>query len=361
MRHLPLLSLLAFAAACSSTGTGFGNEPDAKAPTDSGSGGDTGFVPTNDSGSTNFGDASTQDAPSGADASVSTTVYANSDQTLYSLDPQTNALKLIGSFSGTSGTTADGNVTDLAVNANGDLYVNTESVIYKAALPSNPPGTVQLTKIASISLQTGQKFYALAFAPAGSLDTNEVLIGGDGFGELYSIDTGTGATQHLGNFGPDKFKAGYNWALSGDLVFYTDSNNKPTGLATVRPCQTSSCSTSNDYLVGVDMTALATAYKNKTPAATLLGGIYGGSTSSNGPGTTFGRLFGLGAWQGKVFAFERATSTTSPQLVEISTSTGQGSVIPSSVSFTSPDQGWSGAGVTTTVTVTVPPPPPPPL
>ncbi len=354
------LSLFALGA-CSSKDGGFNNEPDAKAPGDSGWGnGDTGPGPVDDSGTT-FGDSGSKpDAiPPGSDASVSTTVYANTDDTLYSLDPQSNATTMIGAFAGTSGATNDSAVTDLAVNAAGDVYANTESVIYKATLPSTPPGTVQLTKIASISLQTGQKFYALAFAPAGSLDTNEVLIGGDGYGELFSIDTTNGATTHLGNFGPDPSKTGNDFALSGDLVFYLDANNKPTGLATVRSClaNTSTCTTTNDFLVGVDMTALANAYKSKTPATSLLGGIYGGSQTSVGPGTGFGHLFGLGAWEGKVFAFQRGNSTTKPELLQISTTTGQGTVLSNNFSFTN---GWSGAGVTTTVTVTVPPPPPPP-
>jgi hypothetical protein len=304
----------------------------------------------------NFGDSSS-DAPIG-DASIVTTVYANTDDTLYSLNPQSNAITLIGPFAGTSDASDDNTITDIAVNAAGDVYANTESVIYKATLPNTPPGTVQLAKISSISLQPGQRFYALAFAPPGALDTNEVLIGGDGYGELYSIDTTNGATRDLGNFGPNSAESGDDFALSGDLVFYLDANSKPTGLATVRSCKakTTTCTTTNDYLVGVDMNALATAYKNSTPAATLLLGIYGGSKGSNGPGTTYGDLFGLGAWEGNVYAFARQTSTNkTPLLLSISTSTGQGSVVSSNFAFSN---GWSGAGVTTTVTVTVPPPPP---
>lgn len=361
MRRILVLSIVMVAVGCSSRGGGFEDGPDGQAPGDSGAS-DTSVGPQQDSGPIDqFGDSSTGDsAPPVADASVSTTVYANTDDTLYSLNPQSNATTLIGKFAGTSGGTNDSAVTDLAVNANGDVYVNTESVIYKAALPSSPPATVQLTKIAGIALQTGQKFYALAFAPAGALDTSEVLIGGDGYGELYSISTSSGATQDLGNFGPDPSKSGNDFALSGDLVFYMDGNNKPTGLATVRSCvaKTTSCTTTNDFLVGVDMTALAAAYKNKTPATSLLGGIYGGSSTSVGAGTGYGHLFGLGAWEGKVFAFQRASGTSgTPQLVAVSTTTGAGSVVGSTTAFTN---GWSGAGVTTTVTVTVAPPPPPP-
>src|SRR4029077_1399672 len=110
------------------------------------------------------------------DAGGTTIVYANTDSTLYSLDPQTKQITMIGAFSGTSGATNDTNITDVAVNAAGDVYVNSESVIYKANIPQSP-GTVKLTKLASISLQSGQKFYALAFTPAGALASGEILIG----------------------------------------------------------------------------------------------------------------------------------------------------------------------------------------
>ncbi len=343
---------LLFFVACSSTGVPF-NPDGGNPPNDSGSPPDGGNPP-NDGGNM-FGDATTGDAA--PDGGVVTTVYANTDDTLYTLDPQNNTITMIGAFAGMGGGTNDTVVTDVAVNSAGDVYVNTESVVYKATLPSSPPGAVNLTKIAAISLKVGQRFYALGFTPAGALATGEVLIGGDNLGELYSIDTANGSTIDLGSFGPDPSHATYDFALSGDVMFYVDGSNAPTGIATVRPCKpkTTQCLTSDDYLVGIDMAALATAYKTSTPAATLFKGIYGGSATSDGPGTGYGDLFGLGAWEGTVFAFARKTSTNAtPLLLTISTSTGQGTVVSSNFSFTN---GWSGAGVTTSVTVTIPKPP----
>jgi hypothetical protein len=284
-----------------------------------------------------------------------TTVYAHTDDVLYTLDPSTNALTQVGSFSGRSGVVGDRAVTDLAVNSAGDVYVNTESVIYKAAVPT-VPGKVYLTKIATIALKSGQMFYALAFTPAGALAKGEVLVGGDGWGELYAIDTTTGTTTDLGNFGPNPSRSGDTLGLSGDLVFYLDTQSHATGLATVRSCKTGSslCTTSNDYLVAVDMIALATAYKNGAPAPTLLRGIYGGSTSSVGHGVGYGDLFGLGAWHGSVFAFARhSTANTTPLFLSIDTTTGIGTVLSSAFSFVN---GWSGAGVSTSAVITVPPP-----
>lgn len=341
------LTLVFGLAACSGH-ENFGG-PDGEAPTDSG-GSDSYTPPNKDSGPTGFGDSSTDAA--GGDGGTVTTVYANTDSALYTLNPQTNAVTLVGNVAGLGGGTNDTTVTDVAVNSTGDVYVNSESVIYKATVPQSP-GTVQLTKLASISLQSGQKFYALAFTPAGALGSGEVLIGGDGNGELWSIDTTNGTTKDLGSFGVDPSHSGYDFALSGDLVFYNDAKNNPTGLATVRPCKpkTTTCLSSSDYLVAVDMTALANAYKTSA-GASLLKGIYGGSSSSDGAGTNYGDLFGLGAWEGTVFAFARKTgSNATPLLLTINTTTGAGTVVSSNFNFTN---GWSGAGVTTSVTVTVP-------
>jgi hypothetical protein len=292
---------------------------------------------------------------------VTNTVYAHTDNTLYSMDPQTKQITMIGPFVGTSDSSTDAAVTDLAVDSADEVYVNTESVVYKAALPSGGTGSVQLTKVATI--QGTNRFYALAFAPKGSLDpNNEVLIGGDSTGSLWSINTSTGVVTNLGNFGADKSISGNSFVLSGDVVFYTDAKGTPTGLATIRSCPPggSGSKCKGDYLAGVDMAALKTAYTSGTAAASLLAGIYGGSASGPGNGTGFGDVFGLGAWNSSVFGFTRhiTTPAASPQLITIDTTTGVGTSIQS-FNFPS-NNGWSGAGVTTKVTISVPPPPPPP-
>jgi hypothetical protein len=289
----------------------------------------------------------------GGNTTMSTTVYANTDDSLYSMDPATRKISLIGKFSGVGGGANDVGVTDCAVDANGEVWVNTQTAVYKAALPAGGVGAVALAKVATIAVQAKQKFYALAFAPAGVLGAAETLVGGDGNGELWSIDTTTGATVDLGGFGPDQTRV---FALSGDIVFYTDAAGKPTGLATIRSCVAggTSCTATNDYLAGIDMTALASAFVSKTPAASLLKGIYGGSTASKGAGVGFGDLFGLGAWQGEVFGFQRGTSSKPASLIAVDTMSGTGTVTDASFMFSN---GWSGAGVTTKVTITVPPPP----
>lgn len=369
----PLLAFLAYGCSGTSSTSGFGTQEgtDGSAGDGSSSGNglnggddDSGGSPGN-LGSTDAGPQEDTGAPQlDATTTITTTIYANTDDSLYSMDPKTKAVTLIGKFAGLGGGTGDTSITDCAVNAAGDVYVNSESVVYHAALPSAAGGTVQLTKVAAISLKSGQRFYALAFAPLGVLGAGEALVGGDGNGELWSIDPTSGATRDLGNFGGDPNDPKALLALSGDIVFYVDAQGKATGMATIRSCAKSgtklTCSKTSDYLAGIDMTALAAAFTSGTPAQSLLGGVYGGSSTSTGSGTGKGDLFGVGAWEGFVYAFARAQSGTSGSpaaLYAIDTTSGAASSVPGTFSFTN---GWSGAGVTTKVTISIPSPPPPP-
>jgi len=351
--------LCASLAACSggNSSPGFGNDGSSSSG-GSGSGSSSGGSSNgssggsgNSSGGLSSGSGSGGSSSGDAGVTTKTTVYANSDHNLFSVDPMTKAITLIGPFSDATTT-----FTDVAVNGNGDVYVNSETAVYKCTLPSGGTGTVQVAQIATIGGGSGTSspFYALAFAPAGSLDpSNDVLIGGDRNGVLWSIDiNNNGALKQLGSFGTDPATSA-KLGLSGDMVFYLDASNNPVGLATIRES-----SQGNDWLAGVDMAAVKTAYTSGTPAATLLKGVYGGTSTSLGPGTMFHEVFGLGAWSSTVFGFTR--STTNPQLITIDTNTGAGTPVPGSMTFPSGDTGWSGAGVTTKVTVSVPQPPPPP-
>jgi hypothetical protein len=361
--------VLALAPACSgANSSGFGNGDSEGGVVGPGFGGGSGsggggggFGGT--SGGVNFGNDGSVDSPFDTGVTTTITVYAHSDTQLYTMNPMTNAVTLIGTFTGMGGSTYDSTVTDLAVNAEGEVYVNTESVVYKAAVPTTA-GNVNLTRVASIAAASSVSFYALGFAPRGFLGAGETLVGGDSNGELWSIDTTTGASHDLGNFGPVPGGSGNHFALSGDVFFYTDSTGKPTGLATIRSCPPPSskgyCNSYNDYLAGVDMAAMQAAFSSGTPASSLLAGIYGGGSTSTGAGTGYGEIFGLAAWKGNVYGFARATSSGSrpPYFLSIDTSSGKASVISSTFPFSS--GGWSGAGVTSTSIVMVPPPPPAP-
>ena len=213
--------------------------------------------------------------------------------------------------------------------------MNSESAIYRATIGS---GKVSLSLVAQIALHTSQKFYALGFAPAGVLGSNETLVAGDNLGVLYAVET-SGQTVQLGSFGVDK--SGNPYELSGDIVFYTQ-NNAPRGLATVRSCPKGSCSSTNDILAEIDVTAMSAAYASKSPASSLKKQLLGA-------GTGFGHLYGVGAWNDSVFAFARASSSTPAQLVVID-GTGAGKVVKT---FGDISAGWSGAGVTTKAPISV--------
>lgn len=272
----------------------------------------------------------------GSSTSGAPIIYAHSDSELYTFDPSTKTIADIGPFDDGSGNPPP--ITDLAVNANGEIWVNSETAIYRATIP-NGPGQVALSLVAHVSVGSGQSFYALGFAPAGVLGSNETLVAGDNHGDLYAVET-SGQTTKLGSFGTNSY--GDTYQLSGDVLFY-EQNGATRGLATVRSCSKSgSCSTNDDILAEIDVAAMSTAYQTKSPAATL-------KKQFLGSGTGFGRLFGIGAWDDAVYAFSRASSSSPAQLIAID-GKGNGTVVQS---FGQISSGWSGAGVTTKAPVTV--------
>lgn len=324
MNKLTLLAAFALVAGCSDGG---GSDFPSGAPAE-----DSGFAQSD--AAVAFPDGG---GPTGT--SKPPLIYAHSDGELFSMDPKTQAITDIGPFDDGDGTPPV--ITDLAINVDGDIWVNSEVAIYRATLPSGP-GPVKLTKVTNISAKTGQRFYALAFTPAGVLGPNEKLVAGDNAGELYAIES-NGTTTDLGAFGTDAKANTYQ--LSGDLVFYMQ-NGKARGLGTVRLCDANvPCGTTfNDLLVEVDVAAMSAAFASKTP----------GNLKKQflGSGSGYGRLYGIGAWNDSVYAFERMGSTTPAQLVIIGPD-GKGTPIKSFPALTA---GWSGAGVTTAATVTILPP-----
>jgi hypothetical protein len=339
------------AAGCSgsSGGGGFGDD-----------GSDGGGIQPGSDGGTTGQDASFTDVGtittdgSMSDTGTTTTktiIYANTDTELYSMDPMTMAVTDIGAFSGMTacGSSTNTAITDLAVNSAGDVYVNTECAIYKAAVPATT-GPVPLTLVTTIS--GTNDYYALAFAPAGVLGSTEALVAGDSNGELWYIDTSgaSSAPQDLGGFGSDT-TTGKAWELSGDLSFYVQGST-PAGVATIR-YKTTGSTDNNDVLAGIDVTAMTANFNGHTNSASLNLGIYG-------TGSGFGDLFGVGIVGSDVYAFSRkhgsGSTAEAAQLVQIGSS-GAGTSLQT---FSSITEGWSGAGVTTSVTVTITPPPNPP-
>jgi hypothetical protein len=257
-------------------------------------------------------------------------IYAHTDTELWKMDPMSMAITDIGPFNDGSGSTPT--ITDLAVDAGGNVVVNSETAIYTVALPSSGSGTVNITL--HTQLPSGSKFYALGFTPGGTLETGQSLIAGDSAGNLYYIPSSAMATpQLLGGFGG-------GWELSGDVVFFTNNGNN-LGLATIRQCGGGTCSKTNDSLAEIDVAAMKQAYTSNSPGTLL--------KQAFGSGTGFGDLFGIGAWGNSVYAFSRASGGNSAQLVEVGMS-GTGTPLKQ---FPNISSGWSGAGVTTSASITV--------
>lgn len=335
--------LCVFATACSASGT----EPTGGVPSTDAAG-ESGLETGPDDGGFTA-DATPIDAP----PEVVAKVYANTDDTLYQMDPLTKDVVEIGKLTGLD-TSKNEDMTDLAVDADGKVFGISAFAagggnVYELSVPS-APGAVSLAK--KRSLPTTVRFYALAFAPKGVLGTDEMLVAGDDAGTLWLVPTDGSAPAKIGDFGtvaagdPGGGTTGQSWQLSGDIAFFSNAGS-PVGIATIRPCTTTNCKADNDVVVEIDMTALA----KKDPTANLKKRFVGAASG-------FGRLFGIGAWNDQVFAFQRSsTSTTSANpaaLIGISLVTGKGTSIKEFAEITAAKNGWSGAGVTTAAKIVLP-------
>jgi hypothetical protein len=293
-------------------------------------------------------------APVDAPPEVVAKVYANTDDSLYEMDPTTKDVVLIGKLTGLDATKTE-HMTDIAVDADGNVFGISEfpstggGNVYQFTLPASA-GPVTLTK--KRALPATVHYFALAFAPKGVLGSDEALVAGDGAGTLWYVPTDGSAPTKVGDFGtvaagdPGGGSAGQSWQLSGDIAFFSNAGT-PVGIATIRPCTGTTCNPDNDVVVEIDMTALAT----KNPKANLKKRFLGSASG-------FGRLYGIGAWNDQVYAFQRfsgsATSGNPATLISISLVTGKGTSLKDFPDITAAKNGWSGAGVTTAAKISLP-------
>ncbi len=287
-------------------------------------------------------------APMDAPPEVVAKVFANTDNTLWQMDPLTKAVTKVGPF---KGLVAGEDMTDIAVDATGKLYgvsvvPSEQGHIFEIAVPAGGTGDVATT--ITRNLPSTVRFYALAFAPKGVLGADEALVAGDSAGTIWLVPTGGTAPTKIGDFGnvaagdPGGGTAGMAWQLSGDLAFFSNAGT-PVGFATIRPCSGMTCMSDNDVLVEIDLTELA----KKVPTARLLKRFVGAATGH-------GRLFGVGAWNEEIFAFQRSSASGPAQLIAVSLVTGKGTVVKDFPEITASKDGWSGAGVTTSAKISVP-------
>jgi hypothetical protein len=280
--------------------------------------------------------------------------YAHTGDTLYKFDPKnvTAAPIAVGQFDCNA---ADGSMYDIAVNKNGDIWGVTAKKAYPLTIQG---GSVHCGN--AITLGDGSvTFYALTFAPEGVIGSGETLIAGNTDGELWAINTSTGALEQHGNFGKvpstdgnghnyDNGNVGKRWELSGDIVFLANGS-KPVGFATVRDCPNPPSKTGcnlTDTLIQIDMTKLKTV-GTQSVTSSVRGQILEGSGCS-ATGTApedYQQLLGIAAWNDKVYGFSQSGA-----IVAIDNDTAEACRLVM-VSGTK----WYGAGVTTIAPVVVPP------
>jgi hypothetical protein len=342
---LPALILATLACASSEEPRGSGHGDGGGGATGGGGGsagaGTGGFVTT---------------AAGGSGGTAPSILYVHSNTRIYAGDPAETPLTLtaVGDFDCIGGPGEATSMTDVAVNAAGDIWAISATQIYRVVIDGGGAHCVE-----TIALNNPQSiaFYGLTFAPKGTLDpTEEVLIAGNSAGELWSVDAAGNLELHgtLGivpandGHGHAYANAGEPWELSGDIAFF-ENGGSPIGFATVRDCpnppSTSNCNTI-DTLVELDVEALAA-----TGAQSVLKGVRGQvvrASSCNDNQAGYGSVFGIAAWLGTVYGFSRQNGDGFA--IEISNVDGAACLI-------APFAGspWAGAGVTTVAPI-IPPP-----
>ena len=282
--------VMACVAACSSEPSRFISDPDASSPavdaggaTDVGEVVDRGVIPIRDSGP----------------QLDMTLVYAHSSSVLWAVDPRTNTLRNVGTFSFAAGAPPDHSMTDVAVDANGVLVGTTNTALFRIDTSSAACTLISM-------LPGSHSFVGLTYVPAGVLDPSaEVLVGGAYDGTYWRIDPSTGMSTMLG-----QLKVGRtNYRLSGDFVSVQGAGT----FATVRTANASSGSP--DQLARVN---------ESTGELTLIGS------------TGFQQIFGLAYYRNTLYGF-----TNAGQFISIDIMTGRGRMI------STPAMQFYGAGVTT--------------
>jgi hypothetical protein len=128
------------------------------------------------------------------------------------------------------------------------------------------------------------------------------------------------------------------------MVFMANGGN-PIGFATVRTCPTSSTCGYTDSLMEIDVKALHPG--KQSVMKSIRGAVTRGTWCTNTASPkSFGSMFGIVAFQAKVYGFSRRGD-----FIEIDNDTGTGCLVTPS-----PTVKFAGAGITTIAPVAVPPP-----
>lgn len=133
----------------------------------------------------------------GAGTALPAEVFAHSSSRLYKLDPITKQVTSVGLFSGCTS-----EVTDLAINEDGDMYATAFGSLYRI-----DKETASCSLIAS-----GTYPNSLSFVPKGTLDAGEEALVGYVDDAYVRIDKVSGSVTQIGTLGNGKYIS------SGDIV-----------------------------------------------------------------------------------------------------------------------------------------------
>ncbi|HEY3352066.1 MAG TPA: hypothetical protein VGQ83_02365 [Polyangia bacterium] len=272
-------------------------------------------------------------------------IYAHTDTKLFKADPtvQPVSLTFVGTFDCVGGTGQDPSMTDLAVTRDGNLFGISGTAVYPLTVTGSTVHCASTWK-----LPAGAQYYGLTFAPAGVLGAAEMLVAANSAGELWAIDT-QGQTTQVGTFGAvpandgrghtyKSTNVGKAWELSGDIVFLANGGS-PIGFATVRDCPSppasSNCNTV-DTLVEINVPALALGNQSSVTKS-VRGQVVKGAGCADAANQGYGSMYGIVAWNDKVYGFSRAGN-----FVAISNVDGSACLVANYAS-----DKFAGAGVTT--------------
>lgn len=218
-------------------------------------------------------------------------VYAHTSSQLFTMDPVTYAVSLIGSFTG-----VNGQITDIAIDRYGVLYAVSFSALF--VCDASTAACYQLATLPS-------SFNGLTVVPAGTVDPNfETIVGIANSGNWYAVNlTGTGSATvtQIGAYGNGYSSTGDAYSIVGVGTY--GAVNKPGASSTV--------------IVSVD------------PAT-------GTALNEVGEVTGYTTIYGLAGWQSEIFAFN-----SSGAIVSIDPMTGQPTLLAQT------PYSWWGAGVST--------------
>jgi hypothetical protein len=299
----------------------------------------------------------TETGPLDATAATEVRMYAHTNTKLYAVDSKDlSQVTDLGTFLclNPAGTKS---MTDIAVDKAGKLYGVAQDAVF-LDMKIGPAG-VDCGKRVDLTNPSG-KIFGASMAPVGSLyPDREALLIADSSGDIYDVDTTTGAIRGVGNFGNVPNAAPYltttrgkPWALSGDIVFLAN-NGSPIAFATVRDCPTSGACNTVDTLIQIDPKKLTGPNSNVT--ISVRGQIKKASNCNDPGNDSYGSIYGVAAFDDNIIGFGRASSggAQSAFIVKINNRNGQACGIADVGAQVG--GGWAGAGVTTVVNVVAPP------